>query len=294
MLDGLAALQRIFAIDLCAYAVMSNHYHVVLRVDRDAAQRWSEDEVIRRWSQLFGIPLVVAKLGSSDRISDAERAKALEIVEIWRERLHDVSWFMRCLNEYLARRANAEDQCKGRFWEGRFKSQALLDEAGLLTCMSYVDLNPIRAGIASIPEDSEYTSIYTRISSLPTTTGTNEIGTTDDIVSTRPLLLPFRSPQTGNSTALPFYLADYLALVDWTGRAIRDDKRGHIPHSMPPILHRLGIDPDHWLKQMHRKNDRFGRAIGRIHTLAAHAQGIGQQWIKGMHASRRLYPDIAG
>ncbi len=296
VLNRLAALQRIFAINLCAYAVMSNHYHVVLRVDRDAAKQWSEVEIIERWAQLFGIPPVVAKIESPDaQISKAEQAKALETVEMWRERLHDVSWFMRCLNEHLARRSNAEDKCKGRFWEGRFKSQALLDEAGLLTCMSYVDLNPIRAGIASMPEDSEYTSIYARISLMSITmSGANEEGAAGDKDSNRPILLPFRSPPTANSTALPFYLTDYFALVDWTGRAIRDDKRGYIPDNLPPILHRLGIDPDHWLKQMHRKNRRFGRAIGRIHTLTAHARGIGQQWIKGMQVSRRLYPDIPG
>lgn len=294
IIERLATLQDTFAIRLCAYAVMSDHYHVVLRVERGRARGWSVDEVIERWSQIFRLPPVVLKLRSSEAITKAERAEASAVVEIWRLRLHDVSWFMRCLNEHLARRANGEDRCQGRFWEGRFKSQALLDEAGLLTCMSYVDLNPIRAGIATTPEDSAYTSIYERIRfAFGTARGIGKIR--GHVFPRRPRehfpLFPFLTSEKRDGASLPFRLNDYLALVDWTGRAIREDKRGHIPHDLPPILARLGIDPRHWLMQMQRRSKRFGRAIGRSNALIAHARNIGQMWIKGLGLSQQLFPE---
>ena len=162
-IDRLRELSGVFAIDICAYAIMSNHYHLVLRINSQKADAWSDAQVIERWGKLFKIPLLVTRYQSGGTTSQAEKSKARAIIKDWQERLSDISWFMRSLNEYLARQANEEDQCTGRFWEGRFKSQALLDEAAVLTCMSYVDLNPVRAGMAETPEESDFTSIQQRI-----------------------------------------------------------------------------------------------------------------------------------
>jgi hypothetical protein len=73
---------------------------------------------------------------------------------------------MRNINKHMAREANKEDDCRGTLWEGRFKSQSLLDDAALLSCMAYVDLNPIRAKIADTPETSKHTGIQKRLESI--------------------------------------------------------------------------------------------------------------------------------
>jgi hypothetical protein len=93
---------------------------------------------------------------------DALAGNPLRMKEI-RARLSDPSWFMRSLSEPIARMANKQDECTGRFWEGRFKAQRITDEAGLLACAMYVDLNPVRAAMAESPETSEHTSAYDRI-----------------------------------------------------------------------------------------------------------------------------------
>jgi len=161
--DKLFELADVFAIDICAYAVMSNHYHLVLHVNRKQALAWSFDDIINTWHRLFSGNLFSQRYCRGDQLHKSELAALKETAEIWRKRLMDISWFMRVLNESIARQANAEDKCSGRFWEGRFKSQALLDESALLTCMAYVDLNPIRAAIAETPESSDFTSIKQRI-----------------------------------------------------------------------------------------------------------------------------------
>lgn len=280
VLERLRALSSIFAIDICAYAVMSNHYHLVLYVDATRAGAWNDSEVIQRWKQLFGVPNLVERYGGTAPIGAAERDAAQAIINQWRARLMDVSWYMRCLNEYLARRANREDEVTGRFWEGRFKSQALLDEAGLLTAMAYVDLNPIRAGLAATPEDSEFTSIYARIRSLARKAIHPDVR-----------LRKFRG-QASKDPSLPGSLEDYLALLDWTGRAIRGDQRGAIDSTLPPILKRLNIDAVAWQETMRPHGNVFGRALGELDHMRLHARALGQEWIKGLRHAERMYQTV--
>lgn len=247
--DRLAFLVSVFAIDLIAYAVMQNHYHVVVRIDEARAAEWSDKEVNRRWGSLFNAP--------AEPESDP-------LISVWRERLSSISWFMRCVNEPIARRSNAEDGCSGRFWEGRFKLQALLDDAALYKCMIYVDLNPIRAGLALVPENSSHTSVMARIE-----------GRTAHLVA-------FIDGLASGSEALPLTQREYVELVDWTGRLIRPDKRGHIPSRVPPLLERIDVGESQWMREMRHYGKWYYRAVGSISALEQYCAHLKQHWLKGM------------
>jgi REP element-mobilizing transposase RayT len=279
--DRLLELSRWFAIDLCAYAVMSNHCHVVLHVDTAQAKAWTTLNVVERWHGIFAGNLLSQRFLAGHSLCDAERRAVEDQAEVWRENLMSVSWFMRCLNEHIARQANAEDGCTGRFWEGRFKCQALLDEAALLACMAYVDLNPVRAGIAETPETSVHTSIHNRIC----------IMLDDSTVSQPADLLPFvGNHRKAMPEGLAFHLQEYLALVDWTGQAIRDDKRGAISAKLPPILERLQIEEEAWLSLTTSFETLFASLVGREMAVQAACQQLGKRWSQGISACRRCFP----
>ncbi|WP_205626080.1 transposase [Photobacterium aquae] len=272
-------LAKVFAIDICAYAVMSNHTHVVLHVDAEQAKNWSQEEVLTRWHQLCkGHYLSRTWLdeGLRSQMDKAQLRVVERLTEEWRERLYDMSWFMRLLNEPIARQANQEDGCTGRFWEGRFKSQALLDEAALAACMAYVDLNPVRAGIAKTPETSEYTSIKKRTNAAKT--------------GYQPtMLLPFvGNPRDNMPKGLPFVFTDYLLLVDETGRVIRDGKKGYISAKARNVVLRLGLSEENWLELTRHLEHNFSGAIGKEHLLREYHHHIGQRRPQGLSACRRL------
>lgn len=281
VLDRLRLLCTMFSIEVCAYAVMSNHYHLVVHVDRKRAKEWSDAQVVERWTMLFRAPPLVTRWleGQAD---EEEAAAAKALVARWRARLHDISWFMRCLNEYLARRANEEDECAGRFWEGRFKSQALLDEAGLLAAMVYVDLNPVRAGIADGPSEADFTSIYQRIRQ-----------TQRDAKLAPRAVIPLRpfcdQAALGASAAIPYLSSDYLSLVEWSARAISGEQRLALRRP-PPVLSRFGIEAEGWQRMIARRGVRFGRAIGKAKRLRQHAVTLGQLWIRGVRRAAEIFP----
>jgi len=268
-------LGAIFSIDICAYAVMSNHYHIVLHINRTQAENWSLDDIIERWHRLYQGNLISKRYCRGEVLNCAEMAQLKAITKCWRERLTNISWFMRSLNEPIARQANLEDECTGRFWEGRFKSQALLDEGALLACMAYVDLNPIRAQVASTPETSAHTSIQLRIKHT-------------DLSLQK--LYPFVGGNRENRPeGIPFKLSDYIELIDWSGRILREDKRGYIENSQPPILARLAQDTENWLELTQHFEDEFKLFAGSVDRVTQVCQVLGYQRRPGIQACAKYF-----
>ena len=270
-------LSSVYAIDLCAYAVMSNHVHVVLKVDEKSANSLSMREVLIRWHKLHKGTLLTKSYLAGEALSEAELLSVKRTAAVYRKRLFSISWFMRDLNEYIARAANAEDECKGRFWEGRFKSQALLDEKALLSCMVYVDLNPIRASLASTPEDSEYTSIKRRIEcklTRKTSTG----------------ILPFKSDTAcSNQYCLNLTFTEYATLLTQTGKAVRDDKAGFIDGEYQASLNQIALSSSQWLKASLEFEQHFSIAVGSVSRIKKFQHTTGRRRLKGVSTARKLF-----
>jgi REP element-mobilizing transposase RayT len=297
----LEELAGIFAVEVLGYAIMANHMHLVIRTRPDIASVWSDDEVALRWWTLFpqrrassGLP----EQPTAEELSHIKNSPAGLADK--RRRLASVSWFMKCISEPIAKRANREDEVTGHFWEARFKAQPLLDETAIAACMSYVDLNPIRAAVAQTPETSEFTSVHDRIVDRQSASGDSSVDSPPTSPSAEPTAsaacsldlraecdsaagwlapIALESDRKGdfgerNSRRLTdrgclfMTLDDYLRLIDWTGRQLRQDKAGQIPWQLDPILTRLDCTPETWLDLVRNFRRRFRTEAGRPETLA--------------------------
>jgi REP element-mobilizing transposase RayT len=286
LVNRIKFLSTVFSIDIAAYAIMSNHYHLVLKVSRDEALNLSNDEVIERWYQLYHGCILVDRYKSGEKLNAAYMFRINEIIDEWRSRLYDISWFMRNLNEFIARKANREDNCTGRFWEGRFKSQALLDESAILSCMMYVDLNPIRAKIADSLSDSDFTSIQERINQY------QSFKKHSDIKSNKPnIKTGFTVPQQPKSllkfgcsidkNTIPFTLFDYLELADFSSRLIVPNRRGSVSQQTPKILEALNIEVDSWFNTIQHFRRHYANFAGSKASLMKCAHSHNHSWYKG-------------
>ncbi len=280
----LLELPKVFAIDVAAYAIMSNHYHAVLHINIKRAKSWSDLEVVERWHMLFNGTVLSQKYLKEGSLPEAEMSAFQVVIDEWRLRLQDISWFMRVLNEKIAREANYEDGCTGRFWEGRFKSQALLDETALLACMVYVDLNPVRAKMAKKPEESDHTSIKKRCEKAQISKQPNRIK------SQEKTLYPFvGNPRERQPEGIQMPLGDYLVLVDATGRVLREDKRGQISAGAEHILKRLNIDEDRWLHMTGNFEECFASFVGNEHSVRRACKQLSYQRPSGLATSKRMF-----
>ncbi len=282
--ERLLELPNVFAIDVAAYAIMSNHYHAVLHINTARAKLWSNVEVVERWHQLFNGTVLSQQYLKDGCLPEAEMSVLQAVIDKWRLRLQDISWFMRVLNEAIARDANHEDGCTGRFWEGRFKSQALLDEAALMACMAYVDLNPVRAKMAKTPETSAHTSVQKRCDKARVSKQPNRIAQQEKA------LYPFvGNPRMNQPEGIQMRLNDYLELVDSTGRVLRQDKRGAISIKAERILKRMGMDEARWLDMTKNFEECFGSFVGNEQNLRTACVQFNYQRASGVEMCKRMF-----
>jgi REP element-mobilizing transposase RayT len=282
IITQLNALCSVFAIQVCAYAVMSNHYHLVLHIQSERVDEWSDDEVILRSATANTLRVSGRSLTQKEKDALALKSHTKEAIANMRKKLFNISQFMAGLNQYLSRRANQEENRKGTFWDRRFYSVSLLDDAAVLSCMAYVDLNPVRAGMANSLEESDFTSIQERLRAYKKADDNQAIVVEPSISS---LLTPFAANNV--KSPIPCSFADYKNLVEWTGRQLREGKASllqpiTISSELHTMLKTVGISPEHWLRNTKSAEKQYARVMGSFETLKIWAKKKGLEWVRGL------------
>ncbi|MGO9598050.1 MAG: transposase [Isosphaeraceae bacterium] len=271
----LEELAGIFGVSVAGFSVLDNHLHVLVRLDPETSAGWSDEEVARRWGRLFpprdrmGQALAITADWLKQRLKDP-----VWIARI-RQRLQSLSWFMKCLKEPLSRMVNRQEQARGAFFEGRFKSVAILDEESLLATCVYIDLNPVAAGIAKTPESSEHTSIKERVEHVESqgrtkdlrpaqsgsAAGSKAAAGLEEALWLCPIEDRRRLDSTREGMIDGFSLGNYFLLVDYTGRLLRSGK-ATISRELTGILERLGTTSQSWQARLRKLVE--GRLFGRF------------------------------
>lgn len=288
-----------FGIDLLGYAILSNHFHLVLRSRPDVVEHWSDEDVARRWLMLCPLrknePGQIAPTDLNTITNNKSRLQEI------RARLSDVSWWMRLLNQTVAQQANREDGEVGKFWQARYRAVRILDETALLACAAYVDLNPIRAAMAETIETSDYTSAQQRVRRVQAEAGAAVDPESDE----RPA--EFLSPvdlqeatgkpgpcvhdderRCSDKGFLSMPEAAYLQLLDWTARQLRSDKRGATPKTARALFDRLGITRSQWLGLVESFGSLFAVMAGKPDRVDTYRSRDSNRRFRAPLAAREL------
>lgn len=270
---------KYFGVDVLVFSLMSNHFHQILRSRPDVVETWNDSEVAWRWLMLC--PKRKGQNGQALEPTDVELNSILtdpDMLRMIRSRLSDISWWMRLLCQKIAQRANAEDEQVGRFWASRFRAVRILDEAALLACAAYVDLNPIRAALAELLEHSDHTSIQHRVVAIEEETADVKSPRSDsflaplsidefrDALGPCPNVLGERASDKG---FLAMSIESYIELLDWTARKIVPGKSGNTPTDAPPVLQRLQLEEPVWCELVSNYGRLFSLVAGRPTVIEA-------------------------
>ena len=306
--NNLKDLSTHFCLKVGASTVQPNHLHVVIKLDPFASAPLNPEEVVRRWRRVF--PHKRDKNRKPVELTDDELMKEIgntALVAEWRARLVDLSWFMRCLKEPIARMANKEDECKGHFWEQRFSCIRIEDDAALMACLAYVELNSVRSGEVDRPEYCDFASIQDRIKAYKARRHLEMAQEYEKALESKEearkmmawalreskadqWLCPLEELFDGwNGYEGGISEENYLELVDWTGRKLRDKDSGHIPEHLASILERMEVDIQNWAKAVEGYGGLFHVFAGKARRLRALAKKLGQRCCWGVNLKIQLY-----
>jgi len=275
--DRLELLAGNFAVSVAGFAILDNHLHLLVRLEPDMGKELSDEEVIRRWVNVYPPRTLDLEDEKLFKAWIDYHLKDTKLIEKYRERLQNLGWFMKALKEPLSRTANREDDCQGAFWQGRYKSIAILDDEALLATCAYIDLNPVAAGIAATPETSPHTSFRQRMENAKEKDAIEDLkaareGTVQGSRAAKNIeadhwLAPIEDRRNAKSFSSEreglletYSLGSYALLVDYTARLFRNGK-ARLNAAAAEIFDRMGTSVEFWsdrIKKMLSSKDLRG------------------------------------
>jgi len=143
LLNLIKRLSSVYFADVLGFCLMGNHFHLLVRMR--PGSEFSNAEIKRRFRLYYG--------------NDEKRELEKEKIPCLRKKWGSLSEFVKEIKQGFSRYYNRRHHRKGFFWSERFKSVIVDNGETLINCLAYIDLNPIRAGIAEKPEEYRWCSL---------------------------------------------------------------------------------------------------------------------------------------